>query len=410
MLAAATLGATHVAADDWPQFRGPSRDLSSNEQGLLKEWPVGGPPRAWLFQDCGVGYGGPAIADGRLYVLGGRSGAATLIAIDTGTGQEVWSRRLGQEYDNAWGNGPRSTPTVDGDRVYCLTGRGDLACVAAADGSVVWQASMQELGGSIPVWGYSESPLVDGGTVLCTPGGPEGSVAALDKLTGEVRWRSTDVTSPAHYASIVPATLAGTPQYVQLLPDRLVGLAKADGALLWEAAWPGRVAVVPTPIVDGDRVYATSGYGVGSMLVTVDAGGGVKQQYANKVMKNHHGGVILLGGHVYGHSDRVGWVCQHLVTGDRVWRERSALEKGSLGYADGMLYLLGEATGDVVLVRPTPEGWQERGRFTLDPQTKIRKQRGAIWTHPVVAGGRLYLRDQDLLYCYDVRDPAAATP
>ncbi len=389
-------------ADDWPQFRGPNRDLSNAETGLLKEWPAEGPPRVWMFENCGVGYSGPAIVEGQLYILGSRDQQECLICLDVDTGDELFAIPLSAEYENGWGNGPRSTPTVDGDRVYCLTAKGTLACLGAHDGPILWQVEMQDFGGKIPTWGYSESPLVVGDLVLCTPGGEEGAVVALDKATGETRWQSTDAASGAHYSSIIAATIHDQSQFIQLLPKKLVALAPADGRLLWQAEWPGRVAVIPTPIVSDNRVYVTSGYGIGSMMVEVDADNNATVAYQNKVMKNHHGGVILLDGHIYGHADKTGWMCQDLQTGQRVWRERQKLDKGALGYADGMLYLQGEDSGTIVLLRPNTDGWEEHGRFTLDPQTEIRKPKGRIWTHPVVSGGKLYLRDQDLLYCYDV--------
>ncbi|MEM9185428.1 MAG: PQQ-binding-like beta-propeller repeat protein [Planctomycetota bacterium] len=407
-----------LLADDWPQWLGPNRDTSSRETGLLRSWPEGGPPRAWLFRDCGKGYSGPAVVGGVLYILGSHDGTASLLAIDTATGAEQWRRPLAEEFTNGWGDGPRSTPCVDGNRVYAMTSGGTLACVTTA-GRLVWSVAMQDLGGETPTWGYAESPLVDGRLVLCTPGGGQGAIAALDKQTGGVVWQTTGVTGNAHYSSVVPATILGVRQFVQLLPARLVGVAADDGRLLWEYPWTKPTAAIPTPLVDGNRVYATSGYGTGCACVEIapsgssadnGAAGGDGQEfvanevYRNKNLKNKHGGVILLDGCVYGHSNPGGWTCQDFETGEVVWKERRAVGMGALGYADGMLYLLDKDTGDVALVEPSPEGYQERGRFTLEPQTEIRKPRGRIWVHPVVAGGKLYLRDQDLLFCFDVAD------
>ncbi|MEM6799162.1 MAG: PQQ-binding-like beta-propeller repeat protein [Planctomycetota bacterium] len=387
---------------DWPQWQGPNRDLSNSESGLRQEWPEGGPPRLWLYRDAGLGYGGPAIADGRLFMLGSRDGNAMLICLDAASGEEQWTTKLGPEFTNRWGNGPRSTPTVDGGVVYALAAKGALACVSASSGSVLWKIKMQDLGGEVPVWGYSESPLVDGDRLLVTPGGAKGAIAALDKQTGKPLWQSTDLTPRAHYSSIISAEINGQPQYVQLLSTALVGVSKADGAVLWQAPWPDPTAAIPTPVVDSNRVYATSGYGVGCLCVEIGAGNEVTELYRNKTMKNKHGGIVLLDGYLYGHSDGVGWVCQDFATGKRVWRERRALGMGALGYADGMLYLLDKESGDVALVRATPDGWDQQGRFTLDPQTELRKPSGKIWVHPVIAGGKLYLRDQEILHCYDV--------
>ena len=370
---------------------------------LLSPWPEGGPPREWLVRSVGLGYSGPVVADGVLYLMGARNGVEQLLALEAATGDELWATDLGDEYENGWGNGPRGTPVVDGDRVYALAARGNLLCVSRADGAERWRASLTELGGEIPTWGYSETPLIDGDLVVATPGGDRGAVAAFDKLTGEVAWRSTDATDGAHYSSVVVAEPHGRRQYVQLLPNQLVGLDPATGDLLWQVDWPGKVAVIPTPIVRGNQVYVTSGYGVGCMLVEIAPDMTATKVYDNKVMKNHHGGVVLLGDYLYGHSDGVGWVCQEFATGDRVWRERGELGKGAVTYADGRLYCLSEDEGEIVLVDPTTEGWREQGRFTLEPQTELRKPKGKIWTHPVIADGRLYLRDQELLFSFDLR-------
>jgi outer membrane protein assembly factor BamB len=390
-------------ADDWPQWLGPNRDGLSAETGLLQEWPDGGPKSLWLSRGVGLGYSGPAVVGDRLFILGTKDDAEALLCLDEATGDELWSTPIGKVYPNNWGDGPRGTPTVVGGRVYCLAAEGDLACVEAASGDVVWKTSLvEDLGGGVPRWGYAESPLVDDGRVLVTPGGKRGAIAALDASTGEVLWRCKELDNEAHYSSVVAATIHGRKQYIQLLDSRVVGVEPGSGALLWEATWPGSVAVIPTPIVRDDRVYVTSGYGAGSMLVEVDAANKATIVYENKVMKNHHGGVMLLEDHLYGHSDGVGWVCQDFAAGKQVWRERSKLGKGAVAYADERLYCLDEEDGEVALVEPTTEGWREHGRFKLDPQTEQRKPSGRIWTHPVVANGVLYLRDQELLQAFDV--------
>jgi hypothetical protein len=397
-----------ASAADWPQWRGPNRDGKSAETGLLKSWPEGGPNRVWMYSAGGNGYGGPAIAAGTLYVMGVRDDQEALFALDATSGEERWVAPVGSLYHNDWGDGPRGTPAVDGEMVYGLSGEGTLACVRAADGQVVWSKSMKDLGGEVPVWGYSESPYVYKDTVLCTPGGAQGSIVAFNKTTGDVIWQSKDMTSGAHYASIVPMMHGGHEDGVQLLPDQLVGFDLASGKLLWSEPWPKPVAAIPTPVVHNNLAYATSGYGVGCMLVEVGADHAVKKVYDNKVMKNKTGGVVLVGDHIYGHSDGVGWVCQDLASGEQVWRERQALSMGSVTYADGKLYCLGEDDGEVVLIDASPEGWKENGRFKLEPQSEIRSDRGKIWTHPVIANGMLYLRDQDHIYCYDIRDGGLA--
>ena len=404
----ASLAFIAAAQAEWPQWRGPNRDDISPEKNLLQEWPEGGPPKIWMFENAGVGYSGPAIVGDRLYTMGARDGKEHLLTLDANSGEELDAVEIGDVLENNWGDGPRGTPTVDGDFIYALGAQGNLVCVERATGDVKWTKSMQDLGGSIPTWGYTESPLVYEGMVVCTPGGEQGAIAALDKKTGELLWQTKDVTTAAHYSSLVVRKGTNGPELVQLLADQIIGIDPKSGKVLWSSPWQGRVAVIPTPIVKDNMVYVTSGYGAGCKMIEIGDDGEPKEVYENKVMKDHHGGVILLGDHVYGHSDDVGWVCQELKTGDRVWREREALKKGAIGYADDRFYCLSEDEGEVVLIAASPEGWKEHGRFKLDPQTDQRKPAGRIWTHPVINNGKLYLRDQNLIYCYDVSEKGDA--
>lgn len=388
---------------DWPQWMGPNRDGLTEETGLQQDWPEGGPERLWLSKACGLGYSGPAVVDGELFVMGLRDGEEELMALDAATGEERWSLQLDGVYENGWGDGPRGTPTVDGDRVYVLGAKGTLACVRREDGGLIWSVDLvEDFGGKIPTWGYSESPLIDGDRVVITPGNEQGAIVALDKQTGEPLWQTAELTTVAHYSSVVEATIHGRSQYVQLLEDQLVGVAPDSGEVLWSVEWPGRVAVIPTPLVKDNRVFVTTGYGVGCMLVEIDHDNQASVVYQNKTLKNHHGGALLLGDHVFGHSDGTGWMCLDFATGKRVWRERAELGKGAIAYADGRFVCLGEDDGQVVLIEASAGGWEEHGRFTLDPQTEQRKPKGKIWTHPVIANGRMYLRDQELLFCFDI--------
>ena len=408
---------------DWPQWRGPQRTDVSNETGLLRQWPEGGegPKQLWVSRDAGIGYSGPAIVDHVLYTMGALPLSAAgldaegseeavaaakeyLLAIDARTGKKIWAAEVGEVFQNNWGNGPRCTPTVDGDFVYALGGLGDLVCVDRADGKVRWRRSFTEdFGGKVPDWGYCESVLIDGNHLICTPGGADGAMAALDKRTGEVVWRSPEFTDGAQYASIIAIDNGGKRQYVQLTQQHLVGIDAQSGDLLWSSDWPGRVAVVPTPISKGDAVYISSGYGVGCKLVRLNQQNEAEEVYANRNMKNHHGGVILLDGHLYGYSDGVGWLCQNFGDGKKVWSEKGDLGKGAIAYADDCFYCIGEDDGRVVLIDASPDGWNPKGEFMLSPQTELRKPAGRVWTHPVIVDGRLYLRDQEMLHCYDVR-------
>lgn len=403
LIALTSFSAAALAANfDWPQWRGPNRDDVSKETGLLKSWPQGGPKKLWSYENAGNGYSGPAIAGGKLFTLGTRDNAEVLIALDANTGKELWTAGLGPILENGWGGGPRGTPTVDGDKVFALSGKGNLACVNIADGKVVWEKTMKSLGGKTPDWGYTESVLVDGDRVVCTPGGAQGALAALNKKTGEVLWRSTEFKDGAQYASIIPAKINGKDTYVQLTMQSIVGISAQDGKQLWKSPFPGKTAVIPTPIVKDNLVYVAAGYGVGCKQIKVNADNSVETVYENKVMKNHHGGVILVGEHLYGHSDGPGWVCQNFKTGEEVWSHRG-FGKGAVAYAEGMLYCMDENGGNVVLAEASPAGWKEHSRFKLDPQSKIRNPQGRIWTHPVISNGKLYLRDQDLLHCYDIK-------
>jgi outer membrane protein assembly factor BamB len=328
-----------------------------------------------------------------------------LLAFDASTGALKWKTPVGPIFTNKWGDGPRGTPFVDGDRVYALSAQGYLLCANTATGTALWTQPLKDFGGKPPGWGYTESVLVDGDLVLCTPGGAQGTVLALDKSTGKKVWQSEGWTDGAQYGSIVPAVLNGTRQYVALTMQNVGGVDAKTGRKLWLSPWPGRTAVIPTPIVRGNEVFISSGYGVGSKLVSVAADSAATDVWNNTNLINHHGGVIRVGDHLYGYSDKGGWTCLDWKTGEVKWADKS-LGKGAAHCAEGMLYLVDERDGSVVLVEASPAGWKEHGRFKLDPQTTQRKPDGRIWTHPVVSGGKLYLRDQELLFCFDVRDPA----
>ncbi|CAN5418179.1 PQQ-like beta-propeller repeat protein [soil metagenome] len=395
---------TGAGAGDWPGWQGADRTNRSTETGLLARWPRGGPEQVWIYEDGGLGYAGPAIVGGRLYTLGVRDVEEMLICLDAATGEEIYATAFGTLFTNNWGDGPRGTPTVDGGKVYCLGAKGNLACFDAASGEILWKAEMVgDFGGSVPNWGYTESPLIDGDLVICTPGGKEGALVALDKETGKKVWQSKDFTDDAQYSSPIAFDYGGVRQIAQLTMEHVVGVSAEDGEVLWTMDFNGKTAVIPTPIYLDGHVYVTAGYGVGCMLTKLpsEGAGEAEQVYKNDVMVNHHGGVVLVDGHLYGHSDKGGWKCQNFMTGEEVWAEDS-FGKGAVTYADGMLYCLEEKSGEVALVEASERGWNEKGRFKLEPQSDDRSDRGAIWTHPVIAGGKLFLRDQEIIHCYDV--------
>lgn len=391
------------SADEWPQWRGPDRSEVSRETGLLKQWPADGPKQLWLYQNAGLGYAGPAIVGGTLYMTGARGEQECLLAVNAETGAELWVTELGPRFKESRGDGPRGTPTFSEGKVYVMSGQGLLGAVDAASGKLLWKTAMTDLGGKVPMWGYTESVLVDGDHVICTPGGTQGAVAALDKSTGKVIWQSKEFTELAQYSSPILIEHNGVRQVVVLTMSKVAGVAVESGKLLWQSNWPGKTAVIPTPIFKDGSVFITSGYGAGCKLIKLGPEQTVSDVYANGNLGNHHGGVLLLGDYLYGHDDKAGWTCLNFKTGEIAWQKKDVLGKGAVAAADGMLYCVAENDGTVVLAEASPTGWSEKGRFKLSPQSKQRSPSGRIWTHPVIANGRLYLRDQEIIYCFDVK-------
>jgi outer membrane protein assembly factor BamB len=398
--------ASCVRADDWPQWNGRNRDGKSADTGLLAEWPAAGPKLEWKATGFGKGYSTIAVVGDRLYTMGDKADSGWVIAARADGGKILWSTKLGAPgspivpgYDFP---GPRSTPTVDGTLIFALDAWGELICVDAADGKEQWRRSLvKDLGGTPPTWGYAESPLADGEQVVVTPGGPKGALAAFNKKTGELIWQSKDFTDEAHYSSIVRTEIDGTRQYVQLTPANVVGISAKDGGVLWKAPRRGSVAVIPTPLVDGNEIYVTSGYGAGCNLFKVTGTDGkfsAARVYANHVMVNHHGGVARVGEYIYGYSDDKGLTCQNARTGEAVWAEKERIKKCSVSSADGKLYCREEDSGTVILVDAAPGGYTEKGRLKQPDRAEEK-----AWTHPVIANGKLYLRDQDLVLCYDIK-------
>ena len=400
-LVAASLPCLCLAAEgDWAQWRGPKRDGLCTETGLLKQWPADGPKLLWKANGLGAGFSTVAVAGSRLFSAGDLGEASYIVALDPADGKQLWTAKLGKTGGGP--AGPRGTPAVDGNLVYALGQHGDLVCVEAAAGKEVWRKHLaKDFGGQHGGWLYSESPLVDGDRLICTPGGRQGTLLALNKKTGEVLWQCKDWTDSAEYSSPIVETLGGVRQYIQFTGNSVAGVAAESGKLLWRAERKGRTATVPTPIFHDNCVYVSSGYGVGCNLFKIKATGSefsTEQVYANGNMVNHHGGVILVGSHLYGFSDSKGWICQDFKTGEVAWSHKG-VGKGALAYADGCLYLRSEGgAGTVALIEAKPDGYKETGRFNQPDRSKSNS-----WAHPVIAAGRLYLRDQDILLCYDLR-------
>ncbi len=394
---------------DWGQWRGPNHDGISPDTGLLKQWPSGGPPLAWRAAGVGIGYSSVSVHGGQVYTMGDLTDACYLLALEGASGKVAWKVRVGAHHLGKDGNekypGPRATPSTDGTLVIALAPGGELVCVEAASGKEKWRKNLRtDFGGRVGGWKYSESPLLDGDRVLCTPGGRNGAVLCLKKETGETVWQSREFTDSAEYASLVPVEIGGVKQYLVLTKPHIAGIAAQDGKLLWQGDRPEAArtpAVVPTPVHKDGIVFVSSGYGVGSNAFRVGAEGGkfkAEQIYAGKEMENHHGGMILLGDHLYALHDRGQMVCLEFKTGKEVWKDRS-VGKGAIAYADGHFVVRSErGKGTIALVEASPAGYKEKGRF--DPPDRSTYN---SWSHPVVIGGRLYVRDQDVLLCYDVR-------
>lgn len=409
-----TLLANHSlcqAQSDFPQWGGPNRDHKSNETGLMSTWPAGGPAVAWTFSDAGLGYSSVAIVSGKLFTMGTKDGTTYTICVNSSTGEELWRTEIEQEasgYNQGWAGGPRSTPTVDGDRLYVLADGGTLACLAVTDGTLHWKTNLvQDHGGAIPTWGYSESPLVDGDRVVVCPG-KEKFLVAFDKTSGQEVLASTGYDAKAHYVSIMKGEIGNVGMYITATQEGLVGFSVETGEVLWTNGSSGNgVATIPTPILRDNYVYHTSDYGTGCVLVKLSESGGEIQAdevYFSKNMQNHHGGVVLVGDSIFGLKKSGGWVCHDFLTGELRWNHRLRGDgSASVCYADNRFYIFGENTGTCYLVEPSDTEWLERGSLKLPRETEIDRRKGKIWAHPVIADGKLFLRDMDLIFAFDIK-------
>ncbi len=405
-------GVTRAADAQWPTFRGPDRTGVSPDTGLLTEWPEGGPELVWAAEGAGRGYASVAVAGGRVYTLG--DGPSTendkdeyLSCFDQKSGERLWSTKTGPAWNNgkdSW-QGSRSTPTVDGDRVYVITPFGKLVCLKT-DGTQEWQIDLKEKfdGEKADSWGYSESVLIDGDVLVCTPGGPQNTMVALDKTSGDTIWTTArEDDRGAGHSSIVISDVGGTKVYVQVTGSGPMGVRAADGELLWTYDIDRTTAVIPTPIVRDDLVFFSVGYKRGAALLrqvpgpdgTVD----VEEIYPlEPKLGNKHGGVVLVGDYVYGDSDDQGIpFCAELMTGEIQWKGRGAGSKSaSVVAADGHLYIR-YSDGTMTLVKATADSMQEVSDFKI-PGSGERPS----WPHPVIVDGRLYLREGDTILCYQL--------
>lgn len=400
-------------AEEWNQWRGPRRDGVATDTGLLKQWPKEGPPLVWETKGAGRGYASVAVANGRVYTLGDAPSTAKdqneyVACFDEATGKQVWLAKTGDAWSTGrsadW-HGARSTPTVEGDLLYVMTPQGNLVCLETATGKERWRKNMEkDFGGEKgDGWGYSESPLVDGDHVVCTPGG-ETTLAALDKKTGTTAWKAIDPKHPgAGHSSIVIAEVGGTRVYVQATAGGPLGVRAKDGKVLWTFPIERTTAVIPTPIVRDDLVFFVAGYGRGGCLlrqVPSDDGIAIKTVYPlNPQLANKHGGVVLVGDYLYGDSEDSGslW-CADFKTGKILWKNSGGRRNSAaVVAAEGNLYIQ-YANGTVTLAQASADKYHELGSFKV-PHKGDRPS----WAHPVVSNGKLYVREGDHVFCYNLR-------
>jgi outer membrane protein assembly factor BamB len=410
-----------IAAGDWPTFRGPDRTGVSKESGLLRKWPSGGPPLVWKMRGAGRGYADLTVVGERIYTLGDGPSTADdkneyLVCFERATGKPLWKTKTGDPWTSGQPNwrSSRSTPTVDGALVAVLTPHGELVCCDSASGKELWRKSLpDEFGGKkADNWGYSESPLIDGDHLVCTPGGDKATMVALNKQTGELAWKAVRPGDRgAGHSSIVVSEIVGTKVYVQMTGGGALGVRASDGKLLWSYPIGATTAVIPTPIVRGDLVFFSAGYKRGGALLKQVPGEkgevSIKEIYAPKTsLANKHGGVVLVGDYVYGDTENQGVpFCAELMTGKLKWKKRgSGRGSASFAAADHHLYIHFE-DGTMVLAAASPKSYTEAGSFKV-PGSGERPS----WSHPVILDGKLYLREQDTILCYDIHAHDAHTP
>jgi outer membrane protein assembly factor BamB len=387
------------SAFDWPQWQGPDRTGVSKETGLLQEWPAAGPPLVWSISGLGAGYGSLAIKNDRIYVQALSASGSVVSSLNRADGKTVWTTLIGRGLQDSRGPGPRGTPTLDGDRLYVLTENGDLACLTASNGARLWQRNiLADFRGRQLSWLISESPLVDGNNVIVTPGGPRAGIVALDKMSGKTVWASQELSDEAGYASPIAGDVQGVRVIMTLTASAGVGVRASDGRLMWrQPSVANGTANVATPIFFDNKVFYSSDYGTGAALLGLTAQAGevkAQQIYFTREMQNHHGGVVLVDGYLYGFHNSI-LTCLEFATGKMMWRDRS-VGKGTVVYADSKLYLQSE-NNVIGLAEASPAGYKEKGRFRTTDQGL------PSWAHPVVSGGRLYIRDQGTLAAYNIK-------
>jgi outer membrane protein assembly factor BamB len=396
--------------EDWPQWRGMNRDGHSRETGLLKEWPKEGPKLIWQVNNLGKGYATPSVTGGRIYLMSNQGLEDEFVnALDVKDGKKIWSTRIGKVGNpDQKPNFPaaRSTPTVDGAVLYALGSDGDLVCLESATGKLRWQKSLRtDFGGLAPTWAYAESPLVDGDVLACVPGGKDSTMVALNKRSGEVIWKAAVPGGDmAGYASLIIANVGSIKQYIAYTANGLVGVDAKTGQFLWryEKTKGSMGMSIQTPVARNGYVFSGASR-VGGGAVRLNAAQGTvtaEEAYFDPKLPSAIGGEVLVGDFLYG-SGSQSLMCVEFNTGQIKWNERS-IAPGSLCYADGMLYLHGE-DGNVALVEASPDAYRERGRFMPPNPPQHGNAMEKSWAYPIIADGRLYIRDLDMMWCYDIK-------
>jgi outer membrane protein assembly factor BamB len=384
----------NAADQDWPGWLGPHRDGKSPDTGLLKRWPAAGPELLWKVEDIGVGFSSVSVADGKIYISGDKDGKLMIFALDL-DGKLLWKAAHGKGRGGP--DGSRASPELDDGNLYILNGNGLIGCYDAATGQRKWSRDAKEFGGSPGGWGYAESVLIYKNLAIFKPGG-KNCIVALDKASGETVWKSSGFDAGPEYGSSIVVSFEGQTMLVTGTNRGIFAVDPENGNLLWSNDWcAGNVANCPTPAYEDGYIFWSNGYGRGGVCLKLKKDGDkvtADVAWTTKDLVCHHGGYVIQEGYVYGNHNS-GWTCLELKTGKKQWNER-AVGKGSLCFADNMLYLFSESGGQAALATCSPAGLQLKGKVKV-------KGNGPSWAHPVVVGGRLYLRYDTNLYCFDVK-------
>ncbi|MDO4586743.1 MAG: PQQ-like beta-propeller repeat protein [Planctomycetia bacterium] len=393
-----------VSAADWNQWKGPNRDGKSTETGLNTDWSKQLPKLLWTAEGLGNGFSNLSFFNDKMFTMGDFNEKTYIIALNREDAKLLWKTEIGiGGMPGGYGIGPKCTPTTDGNYVYALSQNGVIACVDFETGKLIWKKDfIKDFNGKMmSQWGFAESPLLDDDWIICCPGSEQnGTMFALDKKTGNVVWKTKELTNPASYASVSVINIDGVRQYLIITDKILAGINCQDGSLLWKVDFPGRVAVCTDPVYDDHIVFVTCAYGVGSYAYSIKKQGNqfvAKEIYNVREVDNKHHGLILDNGFIYSTTDKGALSCVEMKNGKMKWQNRRLRAVSDLAFADGHLILRTEKSGELILVEANPEKYVEKGRFQQPDRTDQN-----AWTYPLILDGKLFIRDQDKLFCYDL--------